>query len=159
MAIFIDLEEDTEPPQTQAVGGGYGEWNNEITKLQRQQELLAAVNTANAQQQAWDSSVAAGVEDDSHDLAAATPDKGMSENLNRTSRMTEALACYPYVKSESLSLHFAMCLRSQSLFLFPCQTFCCSCSGTCAPTLWPAKMHYGHPSLRKQPRPTTSTKT
>ncbi|KAI0521802.1 hypothetical protein F5B22DRAFT_502789 [Xylaria bambusicola] len=84
MAIIVDLDEESEPPQTQPVGA-YGEWNNERTKLQLQQELLAAVNT-NAQ--ARDSSV---VDDDTRDSAA---DKGMSENSNRT-RMTEALACYP----------------------------------------------------------------
>ncbi|KAI1360381.1 hypothetical protein F5Y08DRAFT_317483 [Xylaria arbuscula] len=88
MAIFVDLDEEAEPPQTQAVGGGgYGDWNNERTKLQLQQELLAAVNTPNAQAQ--DSSVV--VDDDNLDPAA---DKGTSEIPNRT-RMTDALACYP----------------------------------------------------------------
>ncbi|KAJ2986924.1 hypothetical protein NUW58_g4800 [Xylaria curta] len=41
MAIFVDLEEESEPPQTQALRD---EWDGERTKLQLQHQLLAVVN-------------------------------------------------------------------------------------------------------------------
>ncbi|KAI0430683.1 hypothetical protein F5Y09DRAFT_306981 [Xylaria sp. FL1042] len=83
MAIFVDLDEESEPPQTQAVTRG--EWDGERTKLQLQQELLAVVNTSTC------------VNDGSEDpAAAAADDKGILENPNRN-RMTEALGCYPIV--------------------------------------------------------------
>ncbi|TGJ79075.1 hypothetical protein E0Z10_g9696 [Xylaria hypoxylon] len=83
MAIFVDLDEESEPPQTQAIRG---EWDGERTKLHLQQELLAVGNT-NAH--APDSSpVHAGEE--------PAADKGTRENPNRN-RMTEALGCYPVV--------------------------------------------------------------
>ncbi|KAI1425045.1 hypothetical protein F5Y12DRAFT_399547 [Xylaria sp. FL1777] len=87
MAIFVDLDEESEPPQTQAIAHS-GEWDGERTKLQLQQELLAV---ANSNGHARDSPV---VEGGTPDPAAA--DKGVRENLNRN-RMTEALGCYPIV--------------------------------------------------------------
>ncbi|KAI1273740.1 hypothetical protein F5Y07DRAFT_375474 [Xylaria sp. FL0933] len=81
MAIFVDLDEESEPPQAQAVARG--EWDSERTKLQLQQELLAVVNSNTY------------VNGGSPDPAAAA-DKGIRENPNRN-RMTEALGCYPIV--------------------------------------------------------------
>ncbi len=86
MAIFVDLDEECEPPQTQAAI--HGEWDGERTKLQLQQELLAVVNTDAYPR---DSSVVNGGGE------APAADKDMRENPNRN-RMTEALGCYPYVK-------------------------------------------------------------
>ncbi|GAW21509.1 hypothetical protein ANO14919_110300 [Xylariales sp. No.14919] len=83
MAIFVDLDEESEPPQTQVVRG---EWDGERTKLQLQQELLAAGNT-NAH--ARDSPAV----NDGEEPAA---NQGMRENPNRN-RVTEALGCYPIV--------------------------------------------------------------
>ncbi|KAI0102752.1 hypothetical protein GGR51DRAFT_526119 [Nemania sp. FL0031] len=83
MAIFVDLEEESEPPQTQALRG---EWDGERAKLQLQQQLLA-VTTANAH--ARDSSAFYG------DLEPA-PNYDMRENPNRN-RITEAFGCYPIV--------------------------------------------------------------
>ncbi|KAI0911269.1 hypothetical protein F4823DRAFT_314365 [Ustulina deusta] len=85
MAIFVDLDEECEPPQTQAAI--HGEWDGERTKLQLQQELLAVVNTDAYPR---DSSVVNGGGE------APAADKDMRENPNRN-RMTEALGCYPIV--------------------------------------------------------------
>lgn len=83
MAIFVDLDEESESPQTQAF---HGEWDGERAKLQLQQQLLAVVNThAHAQ----NSSAA-------HDDEAPPADQYIHDNPN-SSRMTEALGCYPYV--------------------------------------------------------------
>ncbi|KAI0972339.1 hypothetical protein F4678DRAFT_430035 [Xylaria arbuscula] len=80
MAIFVDLDEESEPPQNQAIVHG------ERTKIQLQQELLAVVNS--------NAYLARDVNDDSPDPAVA--DKSVPENLNRN-RMTEAIGCYPVV--------------------------------------------------------------
>ncbi|KAF2965702.1 hypothetical protein GQX73_g7869 [Xylaria multiplex] len=85
MAIFIDLDEESEPPQTQVI---HGEWNGERTKLQLHQELLAVGSTS-----AHASRDSSAVNDGGEEPAA---DKSMRENPNRN-RMTEALGCYPIV--------------------------------------------------------------
>ncbi|KAJ8121574.1 hypothetical protein O1611_g10068 [Lasiodiplodia mahajangana] len=81
MAIFVDLEEESEPPQTQALRG---EWDGERAKLQLQQQLLAVTN-ANAH--ARDSSAVNGDQE-------PAPEQNVRENPNRN-RMTEAFGCYP----------------------------------------------------------------
>lgn len=83
MAIFVDLDEESESPQTQAF---HGEWNAERAKLQLQQQLLAVVN-AHAHGRSGSA-----VPDD--ELPPA--DQYIRDNPNR-SRMTEAFGCYPYV--------------------------------------------------------------
>ncbi|KAI0399807.1 hypothetical protein F4802DRAFT_533550 [Xylaria palmicola] len=86
MAIFVDLDEESEPPQTQALRG---EWDGERAKLQLQQQLLAVANgTAHAQ----DNSLVP--EGDGESAANQT----VRENPNRN-RMTEALGCYPIVSA------------------------------------------------------------
>ncbi|TRX97242.1 hypothetical protein FHL15_002036 [Xylaria flabelliformis] len=84
MAIFVDLDEESEPPQ-QAL---HGEWDGERAKLQLQQQLLAV---ANASTHARDSSAVYGDQE-------PAADQEMRENPNRN-RMTEALGCYPIVSA------------------------------------------------------------
>ncbi|KAI0855231.1 hypothetical protein F4860DRAFT_507617 [Xylaria cubensis] len=84
MAIFVDLDEESEPPQ-QALRG---EWDGERAKLQLQQQLLAV---ANASTHARDSSAVNGDQE-------PAADQEMRENPNRN-RMTEALGCYPIVSA------------------------------------------------------------
>ncbi|KAI1148220.1 hypothetical protein F4825DRAFT_107018 [Nemania diffusa] len=83
MAIFVDLDEESEPPQTPALRG---EWDGERAKLQLQQQLLAVANPS------------AHVRDGSavHGDREQAADQGIRENPNRN-RMTEALGCYPIV--------------------------------------------------------------
>ncbi|KAI1179257.1 hypothetical protein F4777DRAFT_504292 [Nemania sp. FL0916] len=81
MAIFVDLDEESEPPQPQALASG---WDSERTKLQLQQQLLA-IQSTNAIARGY---VAIGGDSE------PTPDMAIRETLNRN-RMTEALACYP----------------------------------------------------------------
>lgn len=89
MAIFVDLDEESEPPQTPALRG---EWDGERAKLQLQQQLLAVANPS------------AHVRDGSavHGDREQAADQGIRENPNRN-RMTEALGCYPYVRSLNLN--------------------------------------------------------
>lgn len=83
MAIFVDLNEESEPPQIQAL---HAEWDGERAKLQLQHQILNAVNTtAHAR-----SGASVG------DNGSSTIDQDVRENLNRN-RMTEALGCYPIV--------------------------------------------------------------
>lgn len=100
MAIFVDLDEESEPPQ-QAL---HGEWDGERAKLQLQQQLLAVGNATTHPQ---DSSV---VNSDPEPNA----DQGMRENPNRN-RMTEALGCYPYVNCW-LPLDYSILLSSKHQF-------------------------------------------
>ncbi|KAI1200835.1 hypothetical protein F5X97DRAFT_71910 [Nemania serpens] len=83
MAIFVDLDEESEPPQTQAF---HVEWNAERAKLQLQQQLLAVVNN-HAQAQSGSAA---------HDDEEPPADPYIRDNPN-SNRMTEALGCYPIV--------------------------------------------------------------
>ena len=71
MAIFVDLDEESEPPRTPALRG---EWDGERAKLQLQQQLLGSVNSG---AHVRDSS--ASHEDDQETAI----EQGMRENLNR----------------------------------------------------------------------------
>ncbi|KAI3322563.1 hypothetical protein HD806DRAFT_129872 [Xylariaceae sp. AK1471] len=82
MAIFVDLDEESEPPQTVPI---HGEWDGERAKLQLQQELLAGMKKAPN-----------GLAINGLDGEPAAADQCMREDPNRN-RMTEALRCYPIV--------------------------------------------------------------
>ncbi|KAI1113003.1 hypothetical protein F5Y14DRAFT_233170 [Nemania sp. NC0429] len=83
MAIFVDLEEESESPQPQTF---HGEWDGERAKLQLQQQLLAVANT---DARARNGSAV-------YDDTAPAEDQCVRDNPNR-GRMTEALGCYPIV--------------------------------------------------------------
>ncbi|GAP83109.1 putative sulfate transporter [Rosellinia necatrix] len=85
MAIFVDLDEESEPPRTQALRS---EWDGERAKLRLQQQALAIVNTTAAHAQGGSAATNADNE--------SAANQGMRENPNRN-RMTEAFGCYPIV--------------------------------------------------------------
>lgn len=100
MAIFVDLEEENEPPQTVPI---HGEWDGERAKLQLQQELLASINSTT---KASDILVANGRDQErEQEQQQVLADQCMREDAKRN-LVAEALRCYPYVKCSSSGFTF-----------------------------------------------------
>ncbi|OTB09168.1 hypothetical protein M426DRAFT_316462 [Hypoxylon sp. CI-4A] len=89
MAVFVDLDEETEPPQTHHYGAG-AEWNGERVKQQLSSE---GHGTAPAKD----------VEGGQSQSQSTTTDRE-PENPNEHNGMAEALGCYPIVMAIASSI-------------------------------------------------------